>query len=144
MMRLLRNWRFIFAIAALAFATNCSDDLVCLTDPKPLFLYSVRSLTGADLTNTALFVVRRLEGNPPVAVDSVQGRVGVATLAFQKQPGDYRITVSHEGFVSQEILATAEPADLGGCGPGAKRQSITVTLIPQSSSELSRQVVDGR
>ena len=124
---------FTSVFTALAFALGCDDDgSVCLDVPRPLFTYSIRSQSGVDLTNTAHVVVRRLEGNPSVAVDSAQGRPPVVETAFQRQPGDYRITISHAGYVSQDRLATADPQDIPGCGPGAAMQIISVTLVPIS------------
>lgn len=127
MQRFRETLRVSMAVGALG-AAACSD---CNSIAHPLFNYSVRSPSGENLTNTAFVVVRRLQGNPSVPVDSVSGLAPNIGLAFQDVPGNYSITISHEGYVSQDRMATVVPGpNAGDCGPAVVAQDITVVLVP--------------
>lgn len=130
MRRLRKTLRVLMAVGPLAIAA-CSD---CNSLGRPLFRYSIRSPSGENLTNTTFVVVRRLAGSPPAPVDSVQGLLPNTTSAFENTPGSYRITISHEGYISQDRMATVVPGPgAGDCGPAVVTQDITVTLLPISS-----------
>jgi hypothetical protein len=117
------------SVAVMPVAVSaCSD---CAGVGHALFNYSVLSESGENLTNTAFIVVRRLAGNPLVPVDSVRGLLPNTRLAFEDTPGTYRVTISHEGYVSQDRTATVVPGpDAGDCGTDIVTQDITVTLVP--------------
>jgi hypothetical protein len=127
-----RHTPLILCTAVLVFFTSsCSDGLDCPAVAHRTFQFDIRAPSGTNLTHTAHYVVRRLEGVPAVAVDSVQGEEGAASFAFQDQPGDYRITISHQGYVSQERVVTVDPSGLEGCNSRVEVQHVSVTLVPQ-------------
>jgi len=119
-------------------ATGACWGVDCTAVGQPLFSFSVHSPSGTNLTGTAFFVIRRLEGSPLVAVDSVMGRDFEVSLAYQNRVGRYQITISHEGYASQDLFVTAVPDPwAGNCGPEVKHQLITVTLAPVMNFRFS-------
>lgn len=122
------------ACATMSGACLGSDD--CLSIPLPQFDFSVRSPSGADLTSTASFVVRRLDGTPPAPVDSAFGGVFEVRFRYSETPGRFHVTINHEGFVPEDRVVLSVPDPWAGpCGPDVKHQVITVTLAPRAGSE---------
>jgi hypothetical protein len=127
--------RACVATVGLGVFGACWDGADCVTIAQPQFSFSVRSPSGDDLTGTAFFVVRRLDGSPPVPVDSVFGRQFEVAFRFQNVPGRFHITISHEGYTTEDLTVFSVPDPWAGdCGPAVKHQSVTVTLAPRTSS----------
>jgi hypothetical protein len=126
---------------SLALFGACWGGADCVAIGQPQFSFSVRSSSGADLTGTAFFVVRHLDGNPPVAVDSVFGREFEVDFRYQNLPGRFHVTISHDGYVAQDRIVFSTPDPWAGdCGPAVKHQTISVTLAPQGGSASARRV----
>jgi hypothetical protein len=121
-------YRHFVAVVLSGASAACGAD--CTLAEQPKFSFLVHSSSGVNLTPTAIFVIRRLEGSPPAVVDSVMGREFNVEM-YQNRPGRYLISISHEGYVSQDRLITAVPDPWAGdCGPEVKHHLITVTLVP--------------
>jgi hypothetical protein len=129
--RFRRVFCVLTAVLPLA-ATACRD---CVGVSHGIFNLSVHSVSGENLAFTTFLVVRRLAGTPPVPVDSVQGLLRNIGSGYTDTPGTYRITVSHEGYVSQDRTVTVLPHSYPGeCGSlSVVTQDISFILVPSES-----------
>jgi hypothetical protein len=123
--------RIIFLLGSLAALSACSDPAeACGGGPNLGIVLTVNTPDGVDITQSTLVVLTRVEGSPPVTVDSAQGLGNAPLMHTQGQRGTYRLVLSKSGYAT-EVRSVLVPIGDGVCGDVAT-QVVVVVLTPSS------------